>query len=59
MYSRPRMGDGSRAPPVFPAGTFLKQALDKAHHIGALIIRTGFGGMFYYNYNKELPKILF
>ena len=25
-------------------------------NIGALIIRVGFGGILYYNYNKEPPK---
>ena len=25
-------------------------------NIGALIIRIGFGGIIYYNYNKEPPK---
>ena len=28
------------------------------NNIGALIIRIGFGGRLYYNYNKEPPKIL-
>ena len=25
-------------------------------HIGAIIIRIGFGGISYYNYHEELPK---
>ena len=33
-------------------------ALRATTNIEALIIRTGFGGPFYYSYNKEPPKIV-
>ena len=31
---------------------------DSGVSIGAVIIRIGFWGPFYYNYNKEAPKIV-
>ena len=31
--------------------------VDTAYNVGALIIRKGFWGPLYYNYNKEPPKI--
>ena len=30
--------------------------LTKGYNLGALIIRIGFGGILYHNYNKEPPK---
>ena len=46
----------------FPSGgrpfplPYKKESLQNKVNLGALIIRTGFGGILYYTYNKEPPK---
>ena len=37
-------------------GALRTRKKSKKHHVGALMIRIGFSGIFYYNHRKEPPK---
>ena len=55
--SRPRNAQGVRRLQLFASASgHSGPKIKNKHNVGALIIRIAFGGICYYNYDKETPK---